>query len=469
MARVKGTILTDRDRALIAYIGVARYVSAEQAHRLVIESPNRKLAYRRLTKLCTAGSKPGDAAYLRRLEFRRPEGTAVPVWALAPAGRALAEATVPYLRPPAQKDVGHQFLEHTLLLNEVLVGLAVALRSSPAAPVTELPFRWICEDDGVLEFEMFHRHTGATTSAVLKPDAILEVPGRDRRLFLEAETGAHSIASANPGHHGAVLHKLQRYAHFFTAIAGDGAATYYARAFPDGLFPVLVFLVHSPDRKRRVEKAAKDWLGAQRALSFRVRALTFDEAAGVLAAFIREGRAVAAEPRSGRAGQLDGAKARQLREGYNALAEALNSTRRAIADHNARGTCRVPLPPVPVEALQSMRDLIVDLRRLVRQSGESAVPAAVRVRKRRWPLAASLVALLLLASALKYGQKHHAIFRKSLANRNPPATLRHGLSRHGRGGIARTVAGFAFHLFQVAIPNFAGAVAVAIAAMWLVR
>jgi hypothetical protein len=360
VARVKGTILTDRDRALLAYVGVARYVSAEQVHRLVIESPNRRIAYRRLARLCVAGSKPGDAAYLRRLEFRRPEGTAVPVWALAPAGRVIAEATVPYLRPPAQKDVGHQFLEHTLMLNDVLVGLVVALRSSPTAPVADLPFRWICEDDGVLEFEMFHRHTGETSAAVLKPDAILEVPGRQRRMFLEAETGAHSIASANPSHHGAVLHKLQRYAHFFTAMAGDGAATYYARAFPDGLFPVLVFLVHSPERKRRVEKAAKDWLGAQSSTAFRVRVLTFEEAAAALSSFIREGRigVPSGEARGPAQAPLSGAKAQQLREGYNALADNLNATRRAIAEHNARGRCQVALPPAPVEALRAMRDLI---------------------------------------------------------------------------------------------------------------
>jgi hypothetical protein len=358
VARVKGTILTDRDRALLAYIGVARYVSTEQAHRLVIESPNRKLAYRRLAKLCSAGSRPGSAAYLRRLEFRRAEGTAVPVWALAPAGRVVAEKSVPYLRPPAQKDVGHQFLEHTLLLNEVLVGLVVALRSSPTNPVTALPFRWICEDDGVLEFEMFHRHTGVTTAAVLKPDAILELPGRQRRMFFEAETGAHSIASANASVHGAVLHKLQRYAHFFTALAGDGPATYYTRAFPDSLFPVLVFLVHSPERKRRVEKAAREWLGAQRSGSFRVRVLTFEEASGVLAAFIREGRGEPAEPPVGGVGHFDEVKARQLRDGYNALAEALNASRRAIAEHNARGRCQLALPPAPVEALRALRDLI---------------------------------------------------------------------------------------------------------------
>ena len=358
MARLKGTTLTERDRTLLAYVGIARYVSVEQVHRLVIESPNRRLAYRRLARLCTPGSKPGEAAYLRRLEFRRAEGTAAPVWALTPAGRALAEAVVPYLRPPARKDVGHQFLEHTILLNDVLVGLVVGLRPSRAASVRELPFRWICEDDGVLEFEMFHRHTGVTSPAILKPDAILELPGRQRRMFLEAETGAHSIASANPGHHGAVLHKLQRYAHFFTAMAGDGGATYYARAFPDGLFPVLVFLVHSPERKRRVEKAAKDWLGGQAATAFRVRVLTFEEAAGALATFIREGRAVPAEPHVSRAAPLGPEKSRQLRDGYNALAEALNATRRAIADHNARGGCRLDLPPAPVEALRTLRDLI---------------------------------------------------------------------------------------------------------------
>ncbi len=358
MARLKGTVLTDRDRMLLECIGVARYVSAEHVHRLAIGSPNRKLAYRRLAKLCTPGSMPGDGPYLRRLEFRRPEGTAVPVWALAPAGRAIAEASVPYLRPPALKDVGHQFLEHTLRLNDVLVSLVVALRSSVTASVAELPFRWICEDDGVLEFGMFHRHTGVTSSAILKPDAILEVPVRGRRMFLEAETGAHSIASANPSHHGAVLNKLQRYAHYFTAEAGDAGKPFYACAFPDGLYPVLVFLVHSAERRRRVEKASKDWLGAQSPTSFRVRVLTFDEAAAALEVFIREGRSVPADARETPGTPLDAAKARLLREGYNALADSLNAARRAIAEHNARGGCQVLLPPAPVEALRTLRDLI---------------------------------------------------------------------------------------------------------------
>jgi hypothetical protein len=357
VAQVKGVVLTDRDRTILAFVGVARYASAEQVHRLVFDSPNRKLTYRRLAKLCEPGGRPGEDAYLRRLEYRKPGGAAVHVWTLTPYGRAISERCVPYLQPAAEHDVGHQFLEHTLLLNEVLLGLVLALRASATAPLKELPFRWLSENDDVLQFEMLHRHTGAATQAVLKPDAILEVPRQRRRLFLEAETGAHSIATANPARHGAVLMKLQRYARFFSALAGEGKATYYARSFPDGLFPVLVFLVHSDDRKRRVDRAVKEWLGAQPASSFRVRVITFAEASAVLAPFVRDGSSAAPQG-TPRVVAIDDAKARQLREGYTALAETLNATRRAIAEHNGRGTCRVALPPAPIDVLRTLRDVI---------------------------------------------------------------------------------------------------------------
>jgi hypothetical protein len=270
----------------------------------------------------------------------------------------VAETTVPYLRPPAQKDVGHQFLEHTILLNDVLVGLVLALRERRATPPASLPFRWLCEEDGTLEFHMFHRHSGTSMPAVLKPDAILEIPGQQRRLFLEAETGAHSIATANPGYHGAVLQKLQRYAHFCTALAGEGTITYYARAYRDGLFPVLIFLVHSAERKRRVEQAIADWVGAQKPTSFRARVLTFEESPQTLSEFIRNRRTATPTPSHPAGTGSDEARARQLRDGYNALAVALNAARRAIAEHNARGGCRVELPPAPVEAFRALRDLI---------------------------------------------------------------------------------------------------------------
>lgn len=101
MANPKGAVLTERDRALLAYMGIARYASAEQVHRLFFEGSSKKQTYRRLAKLCEPGGRPGEGACLRRLGYRRKDGAPVPVWALAPYGRAIAEREVPWLRPPA--------------------------------------------------------------------------------------------------------------------------------------------------------------------------------------------------------------------------------------------------------------------------------------------------------------------------------------------------------------------------------
>ncbi len=358
MPNVKRTVLTDRDRLLLAFLGIARYSSRLQLQRLVADDRDRSIVYRRLRKLCSRGDGPGEDAYLRRLEFRRPEGTAVPVWTLSPFGRAVAEASVPYLRAPASQDVSHQFLEHTLLLNDVLLGLVLALRASPDASLAELPFRWLCENDDVLEFQALQRQTGTLGKAVLKPDAILEIPGHRRRLFLEAETGAHSIATANPQAHGAVLQKLQRYTQYFAALAGDGPATWYARAFTDGFFPVLVFLVHSVARRKRVERAVTETLGEHRDGRFRVRVLTFEDVVPMLASFIRDGKAASPTPPAFRTVTLDDRRARELRDGYNALAEAFNATSRAVAEHNTACTRRLVLPPPPLSELRSIRDFI---------------------------------------------------------------------------------------------------------------
>jgi hypothetical protein len=131
---VRGVVLTDRDRTLLSYLGIARYASAEQIHRLLFEGRSKKQTYRRLAKLCRPGVRLGVGTCLRRLEYRRREGTGVPVWALTPYGRSIVAPTLPWLRPPAAKDVGHRFLEHTLLLNGVLLGLVLALRRTEMSP-----------------------------------------------------------------------------------------------------------------------------------------------------------------------------------------------------------------------------------------------------------------------------------------------------------------------------------------------
>jgi len=356
MARVKGAVLTSRDRILLSYIGIARYASTIQLHRLVADGHDISLMYRRLRRLSADVNRPGESPSIRRLEFKRSEGTAIAVWTLTQYGRALAEDALPYLRPPGRADVGAQFLLHALMLNDVLVELVLALRRSPESHLAELPFRWLCENDDLLEFSVFRHDLGQARTSVLKPDAILELPGPRRRLFLEAETGAHSIATADPLKYGAVLKKLERYGRFIAGLVpGSGPTTFYEAAFRDGLAPELVFLVHSDGRKAKVEGAIREWSRGRGLDELVVRVLTFREASADLVALLG-GKAAAS--RAPRLVTIDDHRARRLREGFNAVAEALNAARKAVAEHNTTCGGRLALPPAPMAELKDLRDLI---------------------------------------------------------------------------------------------------------------
>ncbi|MBI5068723.1 MAG: replication-relaxation family protein [Deltaproteobacteria bacterium] len=356
MARVKGAVLTARDRVLLSYLAIARYASTLQLHRLLADGHDISLVYRRLRRLSADMNRPGESPPVRRLAYRRAEGTAVAVWALTQYGRAVAEDAVPYLRPPGKADVSARFLLHTLMLNDVLVELVLALRQSPEAPLAELPFRWLCENDEQLGFSVFRQDLGQTRASILKPDAILELPGPRRRLFVEAETGAHSIATADPLSHGAVLKKLERYARFITGLVpGSGPTTFYEAAFSDGLAPELVLLVHSEGRKAKVEAAIREWSRGRGVEELAVRVLTFRGAAAEIVSLLGGQAALSRGPRLV---TIDDHRARRLREGFNAVAEALNAARRAVAEHNGRCGDRLVLPPAPMAELKDLRDLI---------------------------------------------------------------------------------------------------------------
>jgi len=356
MARVKGAVLTPRDRILISYLAIARYASTLQLHRLVADGCDISIMYRRLRRLSAEVNRPTESPPVRRLGYKRSEGTAVAVWTLTQYGRALAEDAVPYLRPPGKADVSAQFLLHTLMLNEVLVDLVLALRRSPESPLAELPFRWLCENDELLEFGIFRQDLGQTRTSVLKPDAILELPGPRRRLFVEAETGAHSIATANPLSHGAILKKLERYARFIAGLSpSSGPTTFYEAAFPDGFAPELVLFVHSDGRKAKVEAAIREWSRGRGLDDLTVRVLTFRNAPAEIVTLLG-GKAAAI--RAPRLVTIDDHRARRLREGFNAVAEALNAARRAVAEHNAHCGERLALPPAPMAELKDLRDLI---------------------------------------------------------------------------------------------------------------
>ena len=357
MARRPGTVLTERDLRLFGYLAVARYLSAAQVQKLVADHASPQVAYRRLRRLCQPSRHGLDQPYLRRYDFRRPDGVNFPMWALSPLGWAEAEKVVPYVtQPRTPRELGWQFLQHELLLTDILVELIRALRKAPEAPITDLPFRWFSEPEDQLAFSLYDSEGGLMTPAALRPDAILEAPGIPRRFFIEAETGAHSITTVSPLNYGVVLKKLQRYAAYFTGFVEKVSdATWYSRVFPDRLFPELVFAVHAVGRRERVEGAIKKYLGdAKPVVPFAVRVMTFREAPDVFSALLRG----APVPRC-RILTIDEQKAVRIRDGYNALVSALNAIVKTVEKHNhTHPQLPIRLPAVERETVVGMAELI---------------------------------------------------------------------------------------------------------------
>jgi hypothetical protein len=370
-----GVILTDRDRRLLAYFALARLLTADQVQQLLGGDLSPQVTARRLRRLSEESppqrSHPNAGPYLERHELRSDPGAARHVWSLTEAGWLEAKRVeadwlassshrsplLPDSMQPATRDLGQQFVKHTILLNQVLVDL-VSQRGAAATPLPELPFRWIPEAKDQLGFKLYDKRTGLVVPTAVKPDAILEAPGVKRRFFLEAETGSHSITTRAPFgfHAGAITRKLQRYAAYFTGLVEKGLpATWYSRAFPDQLFPELLILVHSTSRKERV-----GWVTSRRLAKmpeprpFAVRVLTFEEAARAIAA-VMENKLV---PRS-RLITIPESTATGIRDGYNTLVSSFNAVLAAVAAHNAKHpAARVALPPVPQNTIAQLATII---------------------------------------------------------------------------------------------------------------
>jgi hypothetical protein len=203
-------------------------------------------------------------------------------WALTEAGYVLAKQLVPYA-PSIQRDVGPAFLEHTLLLNDVFVGLAAsALRHDGrgARGLLDLPFRWLAESGEFVHFEYYDRQARSLVRARIRPDATLELGDPRRRLFLECETGAHTLVSSDPTSTGATSAKIQRYTHLLAgAVRQHDLTPPYAVLCPDKVPAVVVFLVHSERRRDAIRRLLTD---AEKPARIAVRAFTFAEAVQAL-------------------------------------------------------------------------------------------------------------------------------------------------------------------------------------------
>lgn len=331
MPRQKGMVLTERDRALLGYLAVARYVTAAQAHRLLAPGHDKAVTSRRLARLCEVGPGPGEDPFLRRLQYRRANALPFPVWTLTPRGLAVAEPVAPGPVALVQPPPGIIFVERILALNELLIAFVLASRRSETAPLAALPFRWRVPDDS-LRFEVFERVTVGTRPAVLRPAAVLDLPAARRRYFLEPELGTATLAPMDP-RQGHVRRRLERYGSFFLGFArAEARRTWYERAFPDGYTPEVLVLARTEARRAKIEAAIREH-GGRSGPSYGVRALTMPGAIAALTPLVSPA-ATQPAPRPPAASRpvrivaIDDDLARRIRHGLRLFVEAYNACRR---------------------------------------------------------------------------------------------------------------------------------------------
>lgn len=277
--------LTDRDRQLMGLLATARHLAEDQVFRLCFPGLNTSNTRKRLLRLAGFGAKSFQPPYLRRQHYRTYEGRLVVVWSLAELGYRIAEAVLGDSVKVLRKEVGANFLEHEVTVNELFVQLARP-ESRGHARARLKGWAWTAGDHVRLAWTQFDMEAGKSRDRLICPDAILEnQPGR-RRIFIECERGGHSIWALSDEKNGSTLAKLERYEGYLSTRVRPGAQeTYYSRTYPDGWAPELLFLVPSTTRGKNIRAAIEAWRRKKVRPRIQVRALPLEEAV----AYIKDG------------------------------------------------------------------------------------------------------------------------------------------------------------------------------------
>lgn len=285
-------LTSPRDKQLVAVVAKARYLSTEQVGRLFFPTRHRRTAEQVLESLAGLGRGALDRPLLRRLLFRSLEGDPADAWTPTAAGYVLTERLLGGVWEAPDLDVSPEFMEHTLHLNEVLVGLL-----EPTAPRKPLPrcgraaarvyaradvkgFRWAASDTVRLPWREYDGKRGGRRERVIHPDAVLELVHSQRRCFLECEMGTQTvIPHKGADKPGSTMAKVERY-HQYVRRLKDPAAkvTFYASRYPDGFAPEVLFLVRSQARADHVNEALELWRKTCSEQPVAARGITISEA-----------------------------------------------------------------------------------------------------------------------------------------------------------------------------------------------
>jgi hypothetical protein len=369
--------IQDRDRQLLTALAMCRCLSTEQVRRLCFSGRTETPAHKRLRQLAGIGKYGFPEPLVERTAHQTYAGELVTVWTPTTLGYVIAGNIVETItRPPRGADIRPALVEHALLLNELFVGLAEApLKKALGTRASEiprrrhrnaadglylnaqaLPFKWIASDSVRLPWKEYR--DGDPIERIIHPDAVLELPTLRRRLFLEAETGSHTIVPRGYHKPGSTLNKAERYELFIHELADlDSKITFYAQRYSDGFTPEVLFLVPYAGRAESVNRALSEW-SAHRPSRWKLpRALTLAEAVReILTALGQWSSELELAPNINVAssGLLTARNIRLLTDFYNDAVGTLKSVRAA-----ARGKNEVP-PPYPA-ASDDVRELLEQL------------------------------------------------------------------------------------------------------------
>jgi hypothetical protein len=222
------------------------------------------------------------------------------------------------------------------------------------AQAKQTSFRWTTSDLVRLPWRQYVQKTAKQLDRVVFPDAVLELPASRRRLFLECEMGTQSIVSRTDQKAGSTISKVENYAGFIRGFADSvKGETFYARKYPDGWTPEVLFLVRTAARLKSVNEAIEQWPANRVGTFFVVRALTFDQAGADLVSHIRGGTSVPYARADAAITIQPGVRVRELaalREFYNATVLAMKAAR---AKARARRET-VPEYPPGTEEVQAL-------------------------------------------------------------------------------------------------------------------
>ena len=338
-------VLTQRDRELFVHLAIARYLSLEQIAKLVFPGKTDSIAPRRLRRLAS-----GKHQYIRRLPFRTKAGGMALAWSLKPLGFLAAHnlfAATP--EQPTHDPPGAEFLEHDVWLNELYVALAVATRRKKLS-FDRWPFRWLPSDSARLPWTEFDREASSPASRLICPDATIELLHAKRRVFIELETGTHTLGFRREGASGrnATKTKIDRYTRFVvTPVSNNLNESFYLQAFPDRWPAELLFVVPSVTRRDAIAAyVSGSWRPMNAAVQFAIRALTLEEAPADLCCAAQLSVEPAAAQPAMHSATLAPEEVRAFYDFYNGAIASIAAVRQAVKN-NPQLAAALPVPEYP--------------------------------------------------------------------------------------------------------------------------